>query len=231
MEDASVLFEVQALKKNIFDIEFKGNYTFYNTNVTQSIILGAPFGFEKDYNLTDIEIIVNDTLIPYEIVRISEEEHPQWRDFLGWRFDSRTFIINNITFHMDSLTRVSHSFSVYIDSGSAINDIVYDVGTSRAWTENVTETVDFRVQGIQPDYYSSGCIKTKIENGTSYSWQWINTVILEENVGISYDKRSFYERNLVGFILFYIVGIPTIVLVSIIAIVIVLARKKYKAGS
>lgn len=230
MEEASVLFDIKALKKNTFDIKFRGNYTFFNTNDTQSIILGAPFGFEMEDNITDIKIIANDTLIPYEIIEIYEEEYPQWNDFLGWYIVSRLFIISNVTFQSDSITSVSYSFSAYINSQTAINSIRYDVGTSRAWDEKVTEAVDFRVQGVQPSYYSSGCNVTKIETGKSYSWQWVNTVIMENNVGISYDQRSFYEKNVIGFYMFFIYGIPTIVLVSIIVTLIVLLRKKQKKG-
>ncbi len=231
MEDASVLLDIQALKKNIFDINFRGNYTFFNTNVTQSIILGAPFGFEMEDNITDIEIIANDTLIPYEIVEIFEDEYPQWNDFLGYYFASRVFIVSNVTFQNDSITRISYTFSVSINSGSSINAIEYDIGTSRAWAENITETVDFIIQGFQPYYYSSGCIVTKLENGKSYSWQWINTVILEYNVGIYYDQRSFYERNLDAFMFFYITGLSILIPISIAVIVIVLTRKKDKKRS
>jgi len=228
MENASVIFEIHAIKKNVFDINFNGNYIFFNTNITQSILIGAPFGFELEDNITNIRITVNDTIIPYELIRIEEEYCPQWNDFLGSYYGSREFIINNITFQSNYLTSISYSFSLYIDSGYAINWIKYDVGTSRAWGENITESVDFRVHGVQPGSYSSGCIIAKIENGKSYSWQWIDTVIWENNVGIRYDQRSFIDKHSVVFMFLFYYGIPALILGAAIFIIIFLIKRKNK---
>jgi len=84
--------------------------------------------------------------------------------------------------------------------------IIYEVGTARVWDGVITETVEFRVLGKQPHYYTeyprlhnnSKLSITDFVNGKSYEWSWEETIIEDPWVFVSYLYDPFAKTNFIS---------------------------------
>ena len=76
-----------------------------------------------------------------------------WSEYVDVGISGRYFAICNLTIDGFSNTIIRYSFESIARIG--IYDsimILYDVGSARAWSGVITETVEFRVHGLQSLY-------------------------------------------------------------------------------
>lgn len=164
--------------------------------------------------------------IPFQVTEQDINVVP-WDQYYDFYFNgplNRKFIIINISIPANDSLDVGYEFDTYIANPNYRQtiDIYYDVGTSRAWNGSITERVEFKVVGKQPDYYSDdrkysfelNCTITDIENGKCYSWNWKNELINVNGVYISYGNPWLYTLGKISpFIIFpSMIGVPIIVI-------------------
>ena len=229
--NASVIFTIDAEEHlSRINIDFTGNYTIYNPNVTMNATLVAPFSSDFKNLESSCVIKIDNTIVSYDFLEYNFTDSP-WDEYLDWQYDhNRKFLIINATFPENASIIIEYSFSAHIDitSNMDVLNILYDVGTSRAWNGTIIEQVEFRVYGERPDSYSAyrkdrfeyNCTISDIENGRSYVWEWENEIINVNSVYISYSYYNPYAK-LIFFILFpsFYAGI---------IIIVVLIRRRYK---
>ena len=232
MTNANVIFNIDAKKPNEkINIDFKGNYTIFNSDEAKEITLVAPFSTDfKNLENTCLIKVKNET-IPHNYIEYNITNY-YWKDYFDYIYmGSRKFLITNVTIPSNDSITIEYSFNAYINTLSYSNDVLhinYDVGTSRAWNGTITEQVEFRVYGETPDSYSTysgyregsedNCTITHIEDGKSYTWNWKEQVIRVNSVYISYSYTDPWGR-----IIFYI--IPPVFYGGLIILVIVVIRK------
>lgn len=225
MQKAEVLFNIDAHKKNRTTfIDYKGNYTFYNPNVTQSLIIAAPFGYDLYEVDNRISVHVNQVKTDFSIVEFfyDSENYSLYLPYYSYL----NAIVCNITFQENETTNVLYEFqSLPYSIGYDTTNIHYIVGTANSWNNNseIYEMVEFRVTGFQPKGYSVNCSVSKIPDGKSYLWNWENEKIDVTAVGITYYHRSIHPVAL-------IIIIATTVPISITIAIVVTVKlvKKYK---
>jgi len=157
MTNANVVIDVNYRESsNKIYLHFNGNYTIYNPNVSQSITLGAPFSSEFK-NLDENCIIkVNENSIPFTVVDQDIDESP-WDQYIDYYYHGlgsyRKFIVINISIPANDSLDIGYIFNTYIANPNYRQSIhiYYDVGTSRAWNGPITERVEFRVVGNNPN--------------------------------------------------------------------------------
>ncbi len=199
MTNANVVIDVNYRESsNKIYLHFNGNYTIYNPNVSQFITLGAPFSADFKNIEDNCVIKVKENEIPFEVTEQDINDIPwdQYYDFYFNRPFERKFLVINVSIPANDSLSIEYIFDSYIANPNyrqAI-DIYYDVGTSRAWNGPISERVEFKVVGKQPNYYSDyrenrfeyNCTISNIENGKSYVWEWVNETINVNGVYISY---------------------------------------------
>jgi hypothetical protein len=138
-------------------------------------------------------IKINDTIVPYTILDGYRHGSDLWYEaWLIWG-DDIMLIVCNITIPENSSIVLKYE----IDTSKEINldeldelTIFYVVGTSRLWSGNITESVEFKVQGKIPHKYykpiNKSCIVSKLPDGKSYLWEWKNEIIPDKSVYIVY---------------------------------------------
>ena len=233
MANANVIFNIDAKKPNEkINIDFKGNYTIFNSDEAKEITLVAPFSTDFK-NLEDTCLIkVKKETIPHNCIEYNIT-NSYWKDYFDYmHWSSRKFLIINVTVPSNDSIMIEYSFTAYVDTVFYSNDVLhinYDVGTSRAWNGTITERVEFRVYGEPPNSYSSfsgyteepieyNCTITALENGRNYLWNWKEEVIRVNTVYISYSYADPWGR-----LLFYI-GLPAFYGGLIILVIIVIRK-------
>jgi hypothetical protein len=220
MTNASVIFNIDAhAYHSRFDVNFEGNYTIFNPNVSETVLLAAPFSSEfKDLESSCLIRIDNNT-ISYSFIEYTWENFSgsPWEQYVsGYYRSPRKFIIINVTFPENDSITIEYSFNAYIDNpaNNGNFEIFYDVGTSRAWNGSITEQVEFKVYGKQPDSYSGkrkdgfdyNFTISDIEDGMSYVWQWENEIIIVDTIYISYSYFNPWFNFLGRLVPFLIIG-------------------------
>jgi len=226
MQKAAVLFNIDAHKKNrTAFIDYKGNYTFYNPNVTQSLIIAAPFGYDLYEVDNKISVHVNQVKTDFSIVEFfyDSENYSLYLPYYSYL----NAIVCNITFQVNETTNVLYEFnSLPYSIGYDTTNIDYIVGTAKSWNNNsdIYEMVEFRVTGFQPKGYSVNCSVSKIPDGKSYLWKWENEPIDTTFVGIYYRYTSLFDNPFV--IIGSLVVVPIICISLITYGIIKLVKRK-----
>ncbi|MFX1366832.1 MAG: hypothetical protein ACFFCE_04480 [Promethearchaeota archaeon] len=249
MPYANVLVEIDAIKPNSYiNLHFKGNYTIFNPNNNKNVTILAPFPINmlgidyhtlddlmdeaggSYYEITPLEIPslifnstikINNTIIPYEICYFPK----------SYREDSYNFMfcfLCNITLPENSNLVLEYNFNTHIATPPILGssyyaiEFIYQVGTARTWFGNITESVEFRVKGYQPDHfncwrsgsdgaYGKNCTISNIKGGKSYLWEWNNVRIYEDYISLSYDIMMGFKDDTISFgkyfLLFTLIGI------------------------
>ncbi|NHJ22596.1 MAG: hypothetical protein EAX91_16740 [Candidatus Lokiarchaeota archaeon] len=190
---ADVLLEIDAtdFPKNL-KWNFEGNYTIYNPNNLTEIPIAFPF-FSPYFANLSLEVDGNPINPGY--IEFFESNSDMWTEYLDTLSDDypRSIIVCNIPFPPNDSLNVELNFNtltygIYSDIGYSNYDIIYDVGTSRVWNGNISESVEFKVHGRQPDHFfaANQSISSEFEDGKSYAWMWDNEIININLVGISY---------------------------------------------
>jgi len=221
MTNANVIFNIDAKTYlSRININFAGNYTIFNPSKSINATLVAPFSSDFKNLESSCVIKIDNVAVDYKFLGFNISGQP-WDEYLEWSYlQNRDFLIINATFPENDLITIQYSFNAYIDNmqNYQILNILYDVGTSRAWNGTISEHVEFNVYGKHPDSYSSyrenyfeyNCTISEIDNGISYVWEWKNEIINVDSVYISYSYYNPWAR-LLPFIFFPLfIGIPII---------------------
>ena len=197
MTNANVIVEIDATNLNkIIDFSFSGNYTIFNPSEMINVTIAAPFS-NMIYSENIIgDISLNDSSIPFSIrpFNFSDSlwlESSLWKEYLqGSGIPYVTFLICNITIPENTSITLEYTFdsNITVDL-RALGELFfrYDVGTSRVWKGNVTESVEFRVFGKTPDeFYNNSCTVSDLQDGKIYLWEWKNEIIYDDYVYIMY---------------------------------------------
>lgn len=192
MIEANVLMDINESYgvEGEFEIYFDGNYTIYNSDNYTETVLAAPFQSEYVNMNSTLTIEINGTEVDYYILLYdySNNSLNPWSDYLYYSsWANRYFAICNASFADQANTTIRYSFYTLFYGGNRdVADIIYDVGTARAWEGVTTETVEFRVYGNQPSSYMPNEILcdfepviTNITNVNSYLWFWNQSSISE----------------------------------------------------
>ncbi|MFX1281493.1 MAG: hypothetical protein ACFFA3_19245 [Promethearchaeota archaeon] len=255
MPNANVLIEIDATNPSShYDLHFIGNYTIFNPNNSTNVTIVAPFSpdmfgitydtindilYENGSYIGPVQIEMpevisncivksNDSTIPYEIFVFEPRLEYQWRTFhmIG--------LLGNITLPKNNTSLLEYSFNSHItiprDYGYSGLEFMYFVGTSRTWFGNITETVEFRVKGYQPDKAYSwrmdpdyirgrNCTIFNIKDGKSYLWVWNNERIYEDYTILYYYNQfgNFANGSIpfgYYFLIFTLLGIAVVITVQ-----------------
>ncbi|MFX1278507.1 MAG: hypothetical protein ACFFA3_03770 [Promethearchaeota archaeon] len=222
MPNASVLIEINATYlDNHFDLEFSGNYTLYNPNETLNLTIAAPFSDHLLGLNSTCTIKMNDSILPYEIIEYESGEHYSWDDYIN--MVHRNLIVCNITLLENKTTILKYNFKTIFVYDVGILSFHYDIGTARIWNGTISEIIEFRVFGQQPDTYnilSSQQITfeiIEIPNGNRYIWGFKNVLIPPglESVYISYDNYNNPMLTVISmgdsFVVFLLLGIVSLI--------------------
>lgn len=235
MTDANVQLNVDALKVNEFghqvlrhlNLTFMGNYTIFNPNDPINITVASPYDWEITA-LSNVEILVNNFTIPFDLVDIGYIITDEWDEFFYDHYSSMFFIVCNFTIPKNESIILESSFQTSISLAPIdVNEVYvnYVVGTYRGWDSpsapsglGITEQVKFRVHGQQPDRFSDyapggfsrNCTVTDIINGKSYLWRWDNETIIDGRVYIMYDinkSNSIFGYPYLGLGIFGLISV------------------------
>ncbi|MFW9988098.1 MAG: hypothetical protein ACFFC3_05540 [Candidatus Odinarchaeota archaeon] len=239
MPNANVLVEIDATHPSShFNLDFNGNYTIFNPYDSKNVTIVAPFSrgmlgindttyyeFFNNYKYPDwipIEfselnsnatIKVDNNIIPYNIM-----------------FGGSIYLMCNVSLPKNDSLVLEYSLNTHLVTPPILSssyyeiDFEYYVGTSRTWNGNITEMIDFRVKGYQPDRVYSvekpgndviingkNFTISSIKGGKSYLWKWNNVRIYEDYVFLSYDIMGGFEDDTISFgmyfMLFTLIGI------------------------
>ena len=163
-------------------------------------------------------IKINGSVIPYEVIEFQYNETYLWDDYI---FYEKNLIVCNITIPMNKTIILEYTFKTYVKPPPSRIDYLkfnYDIGTAAAWNGTISETVEFKVHGRQPDsysdYYNFSIID--ISDGKRYIWEWKNVVIPTgmRSVFISYRIDSSYISLGNYYIVFFLLGIISVIILQ-----------------
>ena len=214
---------------------FEGNYTIHNpTNTTANVTIYAPFSFQMSIMESDWQVEVNGTPTEFSFVwaySLNSNLSSYFEDFTTY---IAFYIVINTTISKEQFQDISYRFYRNMENPLYYTDyysIRYILATARAWKNNITEKVEFKVQGKIPTSYSEytekACNISTIPNGISYSWNWDNESINDDYVGINYLGGLLKPEEL----LFYIILLGSIGIGGVTLIVFLIVRKKRKEKS
>ncbi|MFX1570854.1 MAG: hypothetical protein ACFFCV_21150 [Promethearchaeota archaeon] len=198
---ANVKIEVDTSDlKFLGEIHFKGNYTINNPDGEINVTIGAPFNF---YPFDNCTIIVNDTKIPFIIVRdydIDEYNSTIWDQYMWNTYYPKTWFLCNVSIPQNSSINIKYDFFTSRPNYAIMEKrfyIIYDVGTARLWNGNITEMVEIKAQENPPTkiYGYESCDINAIPNGMSYKWEWIEERININYVGLYYNVNLTHEYD------------------------------------
>jgi hypothetical protein len=238
--DASVVFNIDSTDfLNTIGINFDGNYSIFNPDNLINVTLYAPFRLDSDLINSSCDVQVNGTPISFELIKIYKLEYnvsEMIMDYLSNPFLSLSnLIVCNLTLAENSTTTIRYRFNGTVQNPLYAADefsITYDLGTAKAWQGNITEKVEFVVNGKIPNSYrefsnyslEDRCQITNINNGRVYTWEWDDEYINTQLVGIIYRGRllqiwAWWEVLLIG---------GSIVGINVLVVFLILHRRKRK---
>lgn len=229
MPNASVLIKINATDPySHFDLDFSGNYSLYNPNETLNLTIAAPFSehlFGLNSNCT---IKINNTILPYEVIEYQRNESYSWDIYI--KVYHRNLIVCNITLPKNKTVNLEYAFKTSFTStlrDVGYLDFHYDIGTSKIWNGTISERIEFKVHGRQPDSFFNVSSPTinftiiEIADTKRYIWEWENAIIPTGlySVYISYKGNYNYSMwPLISlgnwYIIFLLLGLVSLLIVS-----------------
>ncbi|MFW9881302.1 MAG: hypothetical protein ACFFG0_50200 [Candidatus Thorarchaeota archaeon] len=226
LTNANVVFNIDStdFKHNI-GISFEGNYTVFNPNNTTEIQIAAPFSFSESVINSNCTVEVNGTQVSFDTGDAYSLGIEDW--VMNYTFYySWTIIICSIIIPENGSQTIKYRFNHSMPNPHDEFSILYDLETSKAWSGNINERVEFRVHGKLPKRYIEmslgsyeySVIITDIDYGKIYAWEWNNEQINTLRVGIRY--ISIFDPMRI--IIFVGIAVP----ISIIVIGFILIRRR-----
>jgi len=234
--DADVVFIIDSTDfQNNISVLFEGNYTIHNpTNTTTNVTIYAPFSFQGFSEESRWQVAVNGTPTEFRSIwgySLNSNLSSYFENFTAF---IAFYIVINTTIIKETSQVISYSFYRSMENPLYNTDyysIRYIVATARAWKNNITERVEFKVQGKLPTSYSTytekACLVSTIPNGKSYSWNWDNEYINDDYVGINYRGQLLRPEEL----FFYVILLGSIGIGAVTLVVYLIRRKRKKKKS
>jgi len=229
--NADVAFTIDSTDfQNNISVLFGGYYTIHNpTNTTANVTIYAPFSFQMYDIESEWQVEVNSTPTEFSFVWAYSLNSNLSSYFENFTTYIGFYIVINTTILKETSQVISYRFYRNMENPLYYTDdysIRYIVATARAWKNNITEKVEFKVQGKLPNsftkYTEKACNISTIPNGKSYSWNWDNESINDDYVGIDYRGRLLKPEE----VLFYIILLGSIGIGGVTLIVFLIVRKK-----
>lgn len=193
-----------------FDVSVSGEYLIYNygEEETLQLLLVSSTWFDNQTN--PFTLRVNDSPFYHEIRNLINPEHyfPSIADLISEYSESvYSFASFNITFPHDSLTNITYALAGKYLINNETDEIrfLYNLASTDMWTGEIFERIEYRIVGIQPDYYSNTsytfhkeCRINYIPDGNSYSYKWLSDPILDDVIKITYYTNRIINWSSVG---------------------------------
>ncbi|GAG87338.1 unnamed protein product, partial [marine sediment metagenome] len=224
---------------NTIGINFDGNYSIFNPDNLMNVTLYAPFRLDSELINSSCDVQVNGTPISFELIDINQLEDNVSEMIMDYLSNSFLFLSNlivcNLTLAENKTTIIRYRFNGSMQNPLYTADefsITYDLGTAKAWQGNITEKVEFVVNGKIPNSYRESsnysledrCQITNINNGRVYTWEWDDENINTQLVGIIYRGRLL--RTWAWWVVVLIGG--SIAGINVLVVVLILRRRKRK---
>lgn len=201
-------------------VNFDGFYHIYNSNSTSFFPIAAPFSSVFKGLSKTVEVRVNGTLISHELVETGYLEPLEWSSYLNPAI--RVFIISNISFEHDSTTILEYTWSAAFEPDSDYVFVKYDIGTGKAWNDTLTERIEFKVKGAQPDRITDNneFDRLQIEQkpfAKYYVWSWEDEPFSATEVGLIFnraDLNSVSNRLYFGICVYVLLSINVLLLIG-----------------
>ncbi len=236
MAQANVVLDIDAKTFNRFRIATSADYVFYNHNQTEIFTVVLPFDTSYSYEgavTGPVDLRVNDTPLDFIEIELSVDQSDYLDDLISAPTPEIISVIAaNVSFTGYSNTTLSYSsFNSFNRKNSATYvRITYYVSTGRVWYGNLTESVEFLVHGLQPDYYDEWnfdpairCQVSNISDGKSYLWEFeYDSYVTPEISYSSTDTRYFASYGL------YILIGASIFVIVLSSLTMKLVKKKQK---
>jgi len=226
--DSNVLLDIDYTKYLKFKIATYGEYIFYNFNETTTITVLAPFDL-YDSSIREFSLEVDNNLVPFTVYDLTNEQRLQLIYLTNGPISpSVSVLAANITFEGFKNTTVKYYVSTDFkrNKSGSYTSIGYLVSSGKIWFGNITEKVEFRVKGLQPDYYSESdtkhCSIVDFSGGKSYNWEWKNEVMDFHFLYIEF--RSKDTRLIVK----VIVPLIVVILITMSLLIVFYLRKRTK---
>jgi len=233
LANADVVFTIDSTDfQNNISVLFDGHYIIYNpTNATVNATIYAPFSFQGDGIESKWQVEVNGTSTEFNLVWAYSLNSNLSTYFENYSTYIAFFIVINTTIFKETSQVISYRFYRNMENPlyyTNFYSIRYIVATAKAWNNNITEKVEFKVQGNLPTSYTDNtekeCTISNIPNGKSYSWNWDNESINDDYVGIDYYGKLLKPEE----IFFYIILLGSIGIGGVTLIVFLVVRKRKK---
>ena len=238
MKNADVKMTIKSdtskgIHPELFEVNFLGTYRFYNPHETRNLTIAAPFYGVNQGFADSLSVKVNGSKIQYNFTEVKDNVFFQWNKYLI-NYHERDFVLSNITFEGGTFTSVEYKWNTSDDNAF----YAYDVGTGRSWKGNITESVEFIVEGYQPEriienYERTLSQKLQIRenlDSTSYLWFWDNEYIEEDYVGIKFDIDLIRQEQRIRKMKIFSIILATLNAVVIMRFYLISRKKKKVEG-
>ena len=196
--NADVVYTIDSTDfQNDISVLFEGYYTIHNpANTTANVTIYAPFSFPMATIESDWQVEINGTSTDFNLVWAYSLNSNLSSYFENYTAYTAFYIVINTTISKENSQVIWYRFYKNMENPLFNSDrfsIRYIVATARAWNNNITEKVEFKVLGKLPtsytEYTEKSCNILTIPNGKSYCWNWNNESIIDDYVGINYRGR------------------------------------------
>jgi len=229
---SNVTIDVNASNTSAFLLNVDGEYTILNSGNTSNITIAAPFSSLISIDNSSVSITANGSNIPWAVV----SNAPVNWNWSIYEFGSMQFFISNLSMPANSSCLLRYQFNglmSYVVGNTVfrteVTEIIYDIGTSRSWYGNTSETVTMNVVGIQPTscytgYPGTPPIISNITGGKSYTWAWNDQKISTDMLALMYGVPEVPGMPIQGCVAGLVVGVVAI-------LVTVVQKRKRQAES
>lgn len=201
LEESNIEMRTEFKKDDfLMNFTFDCRYSIYNPSDTVNVTLVLPLSDDLFYHITSNSSVVNGTAVVLE--RVNSVLENEIEDILEEHIDSYFYYeyacIKNLELQENSTSviQILIMSSIYISLGrsSKLLHAFYDFETMSVWNNYSDKSVEFRIDGSQPQLFTNysdttpekKCLVTNYETGSSYLWQWENEQIIEERVYVEW---------------------------------------------
>lgn len=151
----------------------------------------------------------NGTLVDYEIRNLVNPEHfneATYNLITDYSNGVYSFAAFNITFPHNSVTNITYELTGKYEVNNDTDEIhfLYNLASFDMWSGAISETVEYQIIGIQPDYYRDKseyydmeCIVTEVPGGKNYRYVWDSEPTSEFET-----KLVYYTNRVINWTIF-----------------------------
>jgi hypothetical protein len=171
----------------------------YADEITLQMFLISSTWFVNQSN--PFSLFQNGTSVDYEIRNLLNPEHfneATYNLMAGYSNGVYSFAAFNITFPHNSVTNITYELTGKYEINNDTDEIqfAYNLASFDMWSGTVSETLEYQIIGIQPDYYldkseyyDEECQVTEIAGGKNYRY------ILDSEPTKEHETKLVYYTN------------------------------------